>query len=249
MDPTRLGQIIADVSDLGDRFHLFTAHDGPGWRPVSELVTDRDALEARILSTADSYGTTELRVAASGIYYDLAARLWFPVLGAAVLHRAVLDWTPAGLSWRLSADGPLPLRLADPVATEVGTPADAAEPLYQAMTAILEPLAVLTRDIVKVAPRLLWGNAASSMAGVIGAIAEERPAHAREAITLGDRLLNLGRLGGTGHLTEPVAGHPFFTRTTCCLNYRIPNAGNCDDCALLAPEARQDRWREALRQP
>ncbi|NEA54751.1 ferric iron reductase [Streptomyces sp. SID13666] len=247
MEPARLGQIIAEVSELGDHFHLFTAHDGPGWRSLSELLSDRDALEARILATAEAYRTTELRVAASSVYQDLAARLWFPVLGAAVLHRTVLDWTPTRLSWRASAAGPLPLRLSEPRGMETNCPEDTAEPLYRAMARILQPLADLTRAVVKVSPRLLWGNAASSLTGVVGVIAHERPSHAREAIALGDRLLGLGDGPGTGHQTEPVAGHPFFTRTTCCLNYRIPDAGNCDDCVLLAPGSRQERWLEAVR--
>jgi hypothetical protein len=163
MDPARLGRITAEVSELGEYFHVFTTHDGPGRRWLREPLRDREALEARILATAGACRTTD------------------------------------------------------------------------------------TRDVVKVSPRLLWGNAASSLTGVIGVIAHERPSHASEAIALGDLLLGLGHLRGTGHQTEPVAGHPFFTRTTCCLNYRIPDAGHCDDCVLLAPETRQERWFEALR--
>lgn len=51
---------------------------------------------------------------------------------------------------------------------------------------------------------------------------------ARGALTcLTTRLLDTGRLTGTGAVTGPGLG---FRRRSCCLYYRAPNGTKCGDC-------------------
>jgi ferric iron reductase protein FhuF len=237
-----LDRVIADVSEIGGYFHLYTADAPPGpWLPLPRLLADTGAMADRIATAAERLGTSEPRVAASVLHLGIAARLWSPVLGAAVVHRVLLDWTADTLEWKDAPGGPLPLRLPAPSGQPVTDLAQAAEPLHRTVSALLDRLAELIRGQVKLAPRLLWGNAASALGGTVQALAAARPGHAADAMALGGLLLGLGELRGTGRLTEPAPGRPFFTRTTCCLYYRVPGAGKCGDCVLLHPSSRQAR--------
>jgi iron complex transport system ATP-binding protein len=94
----------------------------------------------------------------------------------------------------------------------------------------------------------LWGNAASALGGTVRALARERPEHAADALALGNLLLGLGDLRGTGVFTEPAPGRLFFTRASCCLYYRIPGGGKCGDCVLLDPDTRRAQWAQALKE-
>jgi len=242
-----LDDVIADVSAIGGYFHLHGAAAPPGpWRPLSRLLADSAAFGARISAACDRLGTAERRVAASVLHLGIAARLWSPVLGAAVVHRVLLDWTADAVEVQNVPGGPLPLRLPAPAGRPVSGPDQAAEPLYRSVSVLLERLAGLVLSQVKLAPRLLWGNAASALGGAVQALARARPEHAADALTLGARLLGLGHLRGTGHFTEPAPGRPFFTRTSCCLYYRIPGAGKCGDCVLLDPATRRAQWARTL---
>ncbi|GGO16611.1 hypothetical protein GCM10010116_33480 [Microbispora rosea subsp. aerata] len=244
-----LDQVIADVSEIGGYFHLYTADAPPGpWLPLTRLLSDSDAFGERISAACDLLGTDERRVIASVLHLGIVARLWSPVLGAAVVHRVLLDWTVEELEWKDALGGPLPLRLSSPSGRPVADLSEAAEPLYRSVSALLKQLADLVLSQVKLAPRLLWGNAASALGGIIRALARERPEHAADALTLGNLLLDLEDLRGTGHFTEPAPGRPFFTRTSCCLYYRIPGGGKCGDCALLASDVRRAQWAQALKE-
>ncbi len=246
---TVLDEAIADVSQISGYFHLYTGDAPPGpWHPLRRLLTDADAFADRVAVTAERLGTGERRVAASILHLGLASRLWSPVLGAVVVHGVLLDWTDDRLEWKDTPGGPLPLRLPAPSGEPVIDPVQAAEPLYRAVSGLLEPLADLVLSQVKIAPRLLWGNAASALAGGVRALARDRPRHAADALALGEALLGLGHLRSTGHFTQPVPGRPFFTRTTCCLYYRIPGTGKCGDCALLDPSVRQAQRARALKE-
>lgn len=102
---------------------------------------------------------------------------------------------------------------------------------------VLDPTGAAVRAQVKVALRLLWGNAASSLAGTVLQLAHGRPRHADAALDLGEALMRRSPLAGLGAFSRPDAGTPSFTRSTCCLYYRIPGCAKCGDCAL-APTAR-----------
>lgn len=102
------------------------------------------------------------------------------------------------------------------------------------------------RELVPVSPRVLWGNAASSVAGALGALAATAAVPADVCRTAGDVLLDLTPLSGTGAFAHPAgAARPLqFRRSSCCLYYRLPGAGLCPDCVLHrrpAPPGRPTR--------
>ncbi|WP_242676102.1 (2Fe-2S)-binding protein [Streptosporangium minutum] len=170
-------------------------------------------------ATAARYGTRELRIGASIAQLGHAARLWSPLLGTVLTHAVVPDLT------RLDRadDGPN-LRLPAPAGWRYESP----DQLYDLVVRHhLEPLAAGLR--VKVAPGLLYGNAASALAEAGRAIAAIRPDLAEPAADLVADLLARGHLAGKGALISP---EPAFRRTTCCLYYRVPDGSKCDDCAL-----------------
>lgn len=232
MDSDRLAPLLADLADVSGYFHLYTDDAPPGpWRPLSALFGDGAAWAARVAVAAERIGTDEPRVAASILHLGVAARLWSPVVGAAAGHGVLLEWTADALEWKDALGGPLPLRLRTPVGRPLPDVVSAAVPLYEAVSALVEPLNDLVRGQVKLPRRLLWGNAASALGGAVRALARARPERADDALALGEALLDLGELRGTGDF-EPG---PAFRRTTCCLYYRVPHAGKCGDCVLLTP--------------
>ncbi|MFE0153598.1 ATP-binding cassette domain-containing protein [Nonomuraea sp. NPDC059007] len=223
---------VAGTSTLGGYFELEVGPPGDGWQPFTDLSADPSALAGRIDSVAERLGTQERRVAASILFQGLAARLWSPVLGAFIVHDLLLDLPPQDLHWRPVPSGPLPLRIARPTGWQAADPSAAIEPIYRnVVTELLEPLAETTRGIVKLAPGLLWGNAASSLAGSIRAVLRRHPELTARAVPIGRELLRTKLLKGTGDLAEP--GRPFFVRRSCCLYYRLPGGGKCGDCALI----------------
>ncbi|MET9296481.1 (2Fe-2S)-binding protein [Streptomyces sp. NPDC003077] len=213
---------LAEVAALGPFFAVELGDVEEGWHPVGTSYAR--GLDDLIAARVARYGTREPRVAASIVQLGHAARLWSPVLACAVLHGVVPDL--AGL--RRADHGPA-LRL--PVAP-AGWRADdlprLADTLYEVvMVRHLEPLAAGLR--VKVARRLLDGNAASALAEAARAILAARP-DVREPLTdLVGTLLRTGRLAGTGHVTGPDLS---FRRRSCCLYYRVPLGVKCGDCGL-----------------
>ncbi|WP_245646682.1 (2Fe-2S)-binding protein [Microtetraspora niveoalba] len=247
--PLAVSGAVADVSTVGDYFVLDIGRVEAGWRPFADLLTDPGLLEGRIADVAERLNTAETRVAASILFQGLAARLWSPPLGAAVAHDLLIDLDPDRVHWRAVTGGPLPLRAARLDGWRIRDPARGAEHLCRTVvTGLLEPLAAAFRRVVKIAPGLLWGNAASALAGTVHALARVRPGLGGAAVALGRELLEMGPLRGTGELAEPAPGHPFFVRRGCCLYYRLPGGGKCGDCALITAEARREQWTRAVRE-
>ncbi|GAA0820820.1 (2Fe-2S)-binding protein [Streptosporangium amethystogenes subsp. fukuiense] len=239
--PAAVAGAIVEVRTIGGYFEVEAAEAEAGWRPFTDLWTDPGVLEARIHDMAGRLGTAEHRVAASILFQGLAARLWSPCIGAVVAHDLLIDLAPGHLYWRPAPD-PLPLRATRLSGWGIRDPARIAEPVYRAiMTETLEPLAAAVRRIVKIAPGLLWGNAASALVGTVGAVTRRRPDLTAKAVRLGRELLDRDLLRGTGEPTEPVPGRPCFVRRSCCLYYRLPGGGMCGDCALLPPRRPQTR--------
>lgn len=251
---------VTDIARMG-RFFALTAHpdqadsapgEGP-WRPLPE-VWGPDILGSRIENTrrlfADRVDVTpeevEPRVAASVLYQGLAARLVSPAMATAVVYGLVPD--PAALRWRTVRAGPLPLLLAEDRAIPAPRPGDhgpgaAAEVIEQLIVRdLLEPAATAFRAEVKLSPKVLRGNLASSVAGAARRIEELRPEHGPAAHALAGALIAASTLSGTGEFgaPRPVPSARFgshreirFTRNSCCLYYRLPSGGKCADCVLL----------------
>lgn len=174
----------------------------------------------------------EPRVAVSIAQLGYVARLWSPVVGAALLTGIVPDLS--GL--RIAAARPARLGIGEPGGWRAGDLAGLAELSYRSVVvAHLEPLAQTLNG--RVASGLFWGNAASGLAGALGVLAAARPDLREPARALAGALLSAGRLAGTGDLGATAAGLG-FRRRSCCLYYRLPGGGLCGDCCLPAPPAR-----------
>lgn len=232
---------------MGDRFELGVGRVETGWRPFTDLLTDAGVLEQRIEDMAERLGTAEARVAASILFQKLASRLCSPLFGAVVAHGLIVELDPGRVHWRPAPDSVPPLRTTDLAGREIRDPARTAERMYQAVVPeLLEPLAEAVQGVVKIAPGLLWGNVASSLAGTVRALARVRPELAGAALALAREMLDLGLLRDKGELAESAPGHPFFVRRSCCLYYRARDGRKCGDCALDDPDARRDRWARAV---
>jgi hypothetical protein len=216
---------LADVARVGPYFSVDTRGDvaeHPLWRPFTALLGP--ALADQVAAVRARLGTGEPRVAASLLFQGIAGRLWSPVIATAAVHGLVPDLEPATTFWRAASPGPV--LLAVPGADATG--ADAASAHRVVVERHLEPLTEAVRSVTPVAAGLLWGNAASALAGAYGVLARARPEAAVPGRRLTEELLGTPPLRGAGTL-----GPLGFRRRSCCLYYRVPGGGLCGDCALL----------------
>jgi hypothetical protein len=224
--------------------------DGPGVIGV-RIDATRVALAARV--GGDPEGI-EVRVAASLVQLGLAGRLISLALGPAVLGGVVPDLgtvtpgrpagTPAergGLWWQDVLGGPVPMALPRPRgrAADPGD-LDALADLFVA-DVLDGPVAGLGRAVNAHTPlsaKILRGNVASALGGAVKMLSAAVPDRADAALGLANRLLAREPLAGTGAFVfQPDDGGPrpgwAFTRTSCCLFYRVPGGGLCGDCVLV----------------
>ncbi|WP_030740442.1 (2Fe-2S)-binding protein [Streptomyces sp. NRRL F-5135] len=222
---------LDDVAALGGFFVLPTGGRDEGWHPVGDSYARgfTDLAEA----VTHRYRAREPRVGVSVAHLGHAARLWSPALACVALHGIVPDL--GGL--QRADDGPA-LRLPRPAGWHTDRLPDPALVLSEQVTRQLREFAAGLR--VKIAPRLLDGNAASALVGAAHVLLTARPG-LREPLTgLTVELLNIGRLVGTGRLTGPDLT---FRRRSCCLYYRAPDGTKCGDCCLAGRDVRSSPKR------
>ncbi|WP_392749912.1 (2Fe-2S)-binding protein [Streptomyces sp. LN590] len=220
----------AGAASVGGFFALRrTPVPGGAHRSLALLYTGETVpLTARVDTIAARLRTPERRVAASVAHLGLAARLWSIALGPAVLSGRFPDLSPAALHWDPQHSAPDDLWL-DSADTLPGT-ADRIRECVQ--YGHLVPLAAAVQRDGHIAPRLLWGNAGSALAGALRELitwarAHHRPDAAHRARTLAAELFDHPDLRTTGTPHTPA-----FRRNSCCLYYRCPGAGLCGDCVL-----------------
>jgi hypothetical protein len=189
---------------------------------------EADPLAFRVRKVVGSLGAPEVRVGVSVAQQGLAARLWSVALGAAVLHGRVPDLDPRLLRWDADGGAPDDLWLSEVRAL----PGDAATVRRLVHHGHLEPLAAALRARHPVAAGLLWGNAASALAGAARqldrwAVGHGRTDLAERARDLTAELLDHPDLRNTGTLDGTT-----FRRRSCCLYYRVPGGGVCGDCCF-----------------
>ncbi|WP_343233396.1 (2Fe-2S)-binding protein [Streptomonospora sp. PA3] len=205
------------------------------WRGGDLLERECRAVRAGLAAAAGlPLAAVEQRAAASLCYQGLASRLLSPQVAAALCHGVVAP--PAALRWRV-AGGRLRLALGEGAGAAAAADrprAEAAADLLaeHVLSAVLVPLADALRARSRLAPRLLYGNAASALAGAASALAAARPPRAADAFTLARLLLDRPPLRGLGAFAP--AGGTGFARRTCCLYYRVPGGGVCGDCPVAA---------------
>lgn len=182
------------VADIAGINAFFALGVGGGLPLVEHLKSD-----AVIDATAKRLLTLDRRVAASILFQGVLARLWSPYVGLRAIHGISLDLADA----RWSDDG-------------VSVPELREGPRF--------PLGPLVAALPWVSPQVLYGNAASALAGAVGAVARARPGSASRAEALGRELLAEGPLAGRLDRRG--------VRRSCCLHYRV--GGICGDCVLTA---------------
>ncbi|MEV8243219.1 MULTISPECIES: (2Fe-2S)-binding protein [Streptomyces] len=194
-------------------------------------------LAFRVRKVAAALRAPEPRVAASVAHQGLAARLWSVTLGCAALYGRVPDLAPRLLRWDPDASAPDDLWLTGvrPL------PGDAATAAGVVLRDHIAPLTAAVHARYRVATGLLWGNAASALAGAgreldRWARGAGRPDTAERARALTAGLLAHPLLAGTGTLTAARDGIA-FRRRSCCLYYRVPGSGVCGDCCFPRPPA------------
>lgn len=211
---------LREIGTYGGFFALTISGDPSGWVPVRRCYDNGCA--DLVAVTAARYRTTDLRIGASLVQFSHASRLWSPLLACALRYGVLPDLT--GLLRRTTS-------------TELGLPAPVGAPvgdqlprqLYRTViTEHLEPLAAGLR--VKMAPQLLYGNAAAALVAAAHELARRRPELDDDIVAVTESLLATGNLAGSGYLDGLT-----FRRRSCCLYYRVPGGSNCGDCALTRP--------------
>ncbi len=238
---------LADVDALGGFFALRTGPAeavDPSWRPLTTLTalaagsaSPDGPLPRRIDEVAAQLGDAPRRVAASLLSLSLTARVVSIVLGAAAMHRLLPRLPHTALHWRPWSGGPMPLWIETPHVDALGPPEHpdtACRVAEELATQHLHPLLDAVAVAASVPPTTLWGNAASSLGGAVRILVTERPEqrYAVEAMARG--VLRLPPLAGLGEFVDEPS-HPTglaFVRRSCCLFYRLPGGGLCEDCVL-----------------
>ncbi|MDN0198688.1 (2Fe-2S)-binding protein [Streptomyces sp. S.PNR 29] len=247
---------LAALRPLGGFFALRTSASPPGSLPTlaqvyahaapdvqshpqsDPLSPQSDSLAFRVRKVAAALRAPEPRIAASVAHQALAARLWSAALGCAALYGRVPDLHPRLLHWDADASAPDDLFLSEtrPLPAAAATIADTV------LHGHLVPLTAALRTRYRVAAGLLWGNAASALAGAARELDRWARIHGRtdtaaRAHALTAELLAHPLLAGTGTLTGTA-----FRRRSCCLYYRVPGGGVCGDCCFTrAPRSSPPR--------
>ncbi|WP_432155350.1 (2Fe-2S)-binding protein [Streptomyces sp. bgisy153] len=234
---------LTALRPLGGFFLLRTAGDPPGALPtLADAYAGRSShvyghsMIFRVRKVARSIRAPEERVAASVAHQGLAARLWSIALGCAVLYGRLPDLDPRLVRWDPDAGAPDDLWLTRVRPLPVDRLAEVV------LEGHLEPLAAVVRADHRLAPGLLWGNAASALAGAARQLERWAGDHGRPDLvaatrSLAGRLFAHPLLAGTGRLeaSGTGAGGPVFRRRSCCLHYRVPGGGVCGDCCFTRP--------------
>ncbi|ULE35113.1 (2Fe-2S)-binding protein [Mycobacterium sp. IDR2000157661] len=217
----RIDTALADTARYGGFFAIRTGAAGDNWRPITDCYAD--GFTDLITMTAQRNGSTEPRVAASLVQFSLASRLWSPVLACALIHGVVPDLIDLH-----RAEDSAELLVGQPTGALVDDESKLAAALFTTVViGHLEPFAAGLR--VKLAPGLLYGNAASAMVAATRALYGIRPDLRDSATRLARSLLEIPVLAGTGTVKYNLA----FRRHSCCLYYRIADGAKCSDCGLV----------------
>ena len=241
-----VGPVLERVGRINMMFDLGQGACGPGRRRVDGAglgvavvagEVERTRAQLALLSGTGVEGV-EWRVAASLFHQGLAARVLSPVLGAALgygvgieAHR--MHWDPErdSGSIALATDQGRAARVPEGSQGLGGAAAWVGRTVLDPEQGVLGRVEAALAGAGRVSPRLLRGNAASALAGAAGVLGAQLPQRRRAGQELVRELLARPGLQLSGAYADPQ-GQGRFTRTTCCLYYRLGGGGLCGDCAL-----------------
>ncbi|MEU4806843.1 (2Fe-2S)-binding protein [Actinosynnema sp. NPDC023587] len=212
---------LRQVRGLSPFFALDVGRPAPGadeggWRTGEDLLGGA-VLPDTLRSIGERYRTDEARVSASLFFLGYTARLLCPTVAAHAVDGVAPDIRPGNVWWHFGPDG-MRVRIDEPVPGV-------------SISESLEPVVAAIREVVPVARGLLWGNAASSIAGALRTVSRSGTASAEQCVALGERLLGEPPLRDSGDFL-PSTGEVAFRRRSCCLYYRLDGGGTCGDCPL-----------------
>ncbi|MBB1254234.1 (2Fe-2S)-binding protein [Streptomyces sp. OF3] len=207
--------------------------DGHPFRPLTALYSEPRTLRDYVTEVGRRLGGAHPRVSASTLHIGTAARLWSVAVGGAVLGGGVLDLSPERLRWRVPEAGPIELWLPE---VRTAAPGDDVDALHRTVfVANLLPLEEALRREYGLSPQTALGNAASALVGTVRVLGARMTAPGPSPLALGAALLDRAPLDRAGVLTtDPLT----YRRRSCCLYYRVPQAGYCGDCVLTERKRR-----------
>jgi ferric iron reductase protein FhuF len=202
---------------------------GPGDLLAADLIADPDRLAAEIAATARGRGSDDGQVLASLWWQGYAYRTAGTTLAAWVVAGSAPDpAATAGSGVGVGRDRPSSL-VVGPDAPEL---ADLHALVGRLFGGHLDPVGDALRARHPIGRRLLWGNAAASIASCLGAVACADGA----SPDVGDRIdaATAALPHGMARLGAWVEPHRHYRRSTCCLWWKTAaaNGALCEDCSL-----------------
>ena len=220
---------IDEVAELVPFLRARRGPPGPGDLLAADLIADPQRLAAEIAATARGRGSDDRQVLASLWWQGYAYRTAGTTLAAWVVAGSAPDPAAvAGSGIGVARDRPSSLV----VGSDASELADLDALVGRLFGEHLDPLGETLRAHHQIGRRLLWGNAAASIASCLGAVACADGA----SPDLADRIdAATGALPhGMVRLGSWVVPHRRYRRTTCCLWWKTSaaNGALCEDCSL-----------------
>jgi ferric iron reductase protein FhuF len=216
--------------------YLTCATDAPeadGWIRCADLVADPALVRREIEATLPGRRTDDIQVAASLYVQSYAYRVASLAVAAYALDLPSPSCDPDVLAVLVQRHRPARIAVLDPVCHRLDAPALAARLLDRH----LRPFIATVRDSTRIGQRLLWGNVASAIASIFGAMHSVGPCGdpgVRRRAELFHEAAEpwLGGLGEWSELELPGAFGWYWNRTSCCLWYQTDGGRYCEDCSL-----------------
>jgi ferric iron reductase protein FhuF len=201
----------------------------PGDLLAADLIADPDRLATEVAATSEGRGSDDPQVLGS---------LWWQAYSYRTAGTTLAAWVVAGSAPDPAAKAGSGVGVSRSRPSSLVVGADAAELddldviLERLFAQHLDLLAESLRAVHPIGTRLVWGNAAASIASCFGAVAcaEKSPPELAERIDAATAALPHG-MAELGTWVEP---HRDYRRTTCCLWWKTSAADGalCEDCSL-----------------
>lgn len=223
---------ITPVDALVELVPFLLSHRGSAGRDdlrAADLIADPTRLADVVAGSADSRGAADPVVRASLWWQGYAYRTAGTTLAAWVLGGAAPDPSAESGSGVRVADGRPAGLVIGPRAAEV---TDRDELVRRLFAGHLDPLADALRAHHRIGRRLLWGNAASSIASCLGGLAAADGAPAGLGARIDEVTAALPHdIAALGTWLDP---HRTYRRATCCLWWKTTAAAGalCSNCSL-----------------
>jgi ferric iron reductase protein FhuF len=229
-----LGRVAAAVQARVP--YLTCAIDAPvadGWIGCAALVADPALVRHEIEATLPGRRTDDIQVAASLYAQSYAYRVASLAVAAYALDLPSPSCDPEVLAVLVQRHRPARIAVLDPVCHRLDATALAA----RLLDGHLRPFIANVRESTLIGQRLLWGNVASAIASIFGALQSVGPSgdpavRRRAAMFHQAAEPWLGGLGEWSELEVPGAFGWYWNRTSCCLWYQTEGGWYCEDCSL-----------------